>query len=342
MPLADLALQLALPPGALCFRGWEAAGPRSALPMPFAPDRRFATDRAYGDLANISNRRALRVYRAETFTTDALGCRNDPAWARERRIDALFLGGSFIAGVGQDDAHTVAALLSGALHRRVYNAGGIATPAHELVTRIAAHFDFRRGPVLREILVRGDVLAGLTRPPPTAPASALWQHVPLAGPTPLAILALHALEALEDDRLLPNRHAGRAALRTLSSGAPILFLHDELGVPEIGLDRDPLTDWLSAQGYAVTVVLMPTKYQVYRPYLAGQSAPDGPDEAALADLARRFTAAGYRVVEPFARLRAAAANLADPVYWPDDTHLTPAGARIVADEIARVWHPSGP
>src|SRR2546425_9520291 len=70
--LVDIALRfVSIDP--LTFRAWEALRRYRPLRAAFEPNRQYYNGQSYGDLAVMGNLRALRQYRTEVFTTDALG-----------------------------------------------------------------------------------------------------------------------------------------------------------------------------------------------------------------------------------------------------------------------------
>src|SRR5580698_8957456 len=89
--LTDGALRL-LPLRLFAFRAWEGLIHGEDHPTrPFEPNQHIHTPRAFGDLASLANRRDLREYHVEDFTTDALGFRNPPGLL-DRPISVLVNG----------------------------------------------------------------------------------------------------------------------------------------------------------------------------------------------------------------------------------------------------------
>ncbi|MGH7645989.1 MAG: hypothetical protein ACREMR_10440, partial [Gemmatimonadales bacterium] len=90
--LADLVLR-SLPPDRYSFRVWEAMRTRGER-SPFRPDWRYHRDDVYGNLAALGNLPGRREYRAQTFTTDALGYHNPPGLADGGAVAAILFGTS--------------------------------------------------------------------------------------------------------------------------------------------------------------------------------------------------------------------------------------------------------
>src|SRR5713226_1820063 len=106
----------------LTFRAWEAMTRYRPLGAAFEPDRHYSNERAYGDSAAMGNLPALRQYRRETFTTDALGFRN-VAVRRSEPVAAILIGDSFAVGSGVSDEETLSSRLTRLAGCTVYNAG---------------------------------------------------------------------------------------------------------------------------------------------------------------------------------------------------------------------------
>lgn len=73
-----------------------------------------------GDLGHATWQRRRRVWREQTFTTDAAGYRNPPFAALPR---VVVVGDSYVAGAALDDRETISAALGRALGEDVYNYG---------------------------------------------------------------------------------------------------------------------------------------------------------------------------------------------------------------------------
>src|SRR6187549_2051008 len=101
-----------LPVGFFSFRAWEAMIANAPADAPFEPLARYDA-RSFGDLANMGNLRRMRIYRRETFTTDAYGFRNPPGLAESGTTSVLLIGDSFSAGSGVHDKLTLAGQLAG-------------------------------------------------------------------------------------------------------------------------------------------------------------------------------------------------------------------------------------
>jgi hypothetical protein len=99
-------------------------------------------------------------------------------------------------------------------------------------------------------------------------------------------------------------------------------------------------DQLKERGIDLVMVPMPNKSSVYPEKLIGSQAVTSPTRQLIADL----RAQGVATADLFARFEKTRAE--DPpsdeaLYWLHDTHWTPAGAELAADEVARVVRSTG-
>lgn len=346
--LADLGLR-ALPLDPLTFRAWEALKRFRPPGAAFEPGRRYHSPQAYGDLAALGNLPALRQYRAETFTTDALGFRN-PGDPWRPPVAAIVVGDSFAVGAGQSDHEDLASCLSRALRCRFYNAGGI-DPDPDRILALARRLGMREGLVIHEHqedldlpAVPGDSRRRYQRALASLDSSvngAAGLVRGLVTVSPLRIVCERARKRLEDDRALPNRHAGNVVEATLSTGDSMLFL--PAGIERFDSRRPARTaywEWMQQElhrgGLDLLVVLVPSKYTVYRRFLADPPpAPDGAGDY-LDRVETSLVRAGVPVVNLAHALTAGARQALESreyVYWLDDIHWTPKGAQIAASAI---------
>lgn len=360
---ADVALRV-LPIDGLTFRPWEAVRRFRPYDETFEPNQVRFKANSYGGLASIGNLPALRQYRPERFTTDALGYRNAPeiAWAaahREPEVAAILVGSSMSTGVGNSDEETLAVQLSALTGRTVYNASlTVDLISLERIRRVAQHFGLRSGLVIFEYLEASDLPPPGSEPQPDAcfrlvsflglrqfdPACSLAYG--LVRVSPLRILAEQAYRRLQDDRLLPNVHARVVAQRRLRNGTPMLFQRQIVDEFDVYRSEDPefaYLTWLAAElerdNLDLLVVLVPTSYTVYRPLLA-EPPPAPPFPPYLERLEGRLRAAGVPVVNLTAPFMAQAERdlpCGQYIYWRDDHHWNARGIALAAREIRRAW-----
>jgi hypothetical protein len=368
--LTDIGLRF-LPIDRLAFRGFEVATRYRASDDSLEPDRQYFNPRSYGELAAIANLPAMRQYRAERFTTDRLGYRNDPRRA-DGGVDALLVGSSFSVGVGNSDDETLAVQLSAKSGRTVYSASLLWHQMNlDRVRRVARALKMQDGLVIVEWTERMDFLPPRHQPLPHPCFRVIGRIgldelcVRLRGlrdASPLRIVVRHSFQRLQNDVVLPNSATESVVQERLRNGQPILFETEAVEKLEAhtaayagavegtrAFQRGDLAiayvRWLACElrkdNLRLLVVLVPHKYSVYEPLLAvpGPASEPAPYLRYLEDGVR---AAGLPVVNLTDSLRQrAAADLAqgEYIYWLDDSHWTAQGIELAAEEIVRAWQP---
>jgi len=332
------------------FRAWEALSAYRSPAAPFEANRRFEKTDSYGDLAALGNMPELRQYRSEVFTTDALGFRNPPG-ASSRPPAAIVVGDSFVVGSGVSDDETVTSRLGALLGCPVYNAGGI-DPDPDRLLALARKLNLDRGLVIHQFAEDFEM--------PAAPSEARRRYQkalaalgPEAGSlagrvrgmltiSPLQIASEHALKAWEDGRILPNRYVGRVVRGRLASGDSMLFLSYFFG--KFHQKREvPTAYWtwlqkeLRAGGLELAVVIVPSGYRVYRPFLVepkpkpGEAVDDYPGR--VEDDLRRAGIPALNLTAPLSAAAAKGLQEKQYLYWRDDIHWNVQGTEVAAQAI---------
>ena len=364
--IADVGLRF-VPPRVLAFRAWEAATMFPAAGGPFTPDLVYHNDRAYGDLPNLGNLPSLRVYRAETFTTDAFGYRYTPS-AENRPIKILVIGDSFAAGSGLSDSETLTAQLADMAQTGVYNCGqrmdwvAIENLIQRLnikgglvvwqtserdtldvpldwvsfevrLLRLLVHADspsYQRLKVIAEraFLVRRQL-------------THFWESFSQYSPAKIVVTRFFKLA--ENNKWLPNTDARNVLVTRLKNGQEVGFLTTE--VEKFGKVRPTngeffvqLQAFVRSTGNELLVLMVPDKYNVYYPLLEGSPLPPAEEDTTIGMLSRDLRKDGVPAVDltPLFREQAAVAlRNGHYIYMIDDTHWNAAGVRIAAKEILR-------
>ncbi len=359
----ELAARVVLPPWPY-YRAWNVAhedsGPFAPadVPGPFFPLVRHE-GRGYGDLAFVSGVPSLRVWRAETFTTDALGYR-DPPGLEDGPWDVVLFGDSMMAGCGLEDEETFRARLAQELGASVYDASG--GPA----VRAMSDARWLRGPprafvlesVERYLVADQDteLLAALvpgSLPPsqpargPSAPlARGRWSRAYSAATHYGTLLHASARYALFGELLARDCVLGTDG-RTLFAGEELV--HAALPLPALRLERiaDALVqvrDRLAAHGIELVYLVVPDKATLERELVpeAYRRSMRPPGEA-LDALARALAARGVRSVDVLAAFRAAQREApGEALFWRDDTHWTAHGVAVAARATAAALAGSPP
>lgn len=346
MPLLILSLLLAdglmrlLPLRFFAFRAWEALSTGEHPHTVFPPDQHVHSPRCFGDLASIANRRDLRQYHVEDFTTDALGFRNPPGMLERGPISVLLNGNSFAAGVGVSDDETLGAQLGKRLGTSVYTIAGVPTPRFADIVTLQPMLRMSRGVVVHAYLEGYSIASPGEQQTPAyrfdlGPRS---HFVESLGVSRLAILSMQLKKWLR-----PGWHEGGVVARTLRNGETMLF--PELDPPRYRDESLPavapwlwLNEHLRERGLQLVVVLVPNKYGVYAPLLR---RPEPPRPSRRLDrFAEALRAGGVQVIdlaEVFERRAAEELDRGGYLYWKDDTHWNAQGIQLAADEIAKAW-----
>ena len=337
----------------LTFRPSDALLPYRPVGATYEPNRHYYNARSYGDVAGIGNLREPRAYRPVRFSTDALGYRN-AAHALDREIGAILAGDSFAAGVGANDDKTLSSRLSALGPCVVYNAASeardvvpdrILAAARRLTVRnrlvIRVYAEDAEVPQPRETMLRK-----FAAQMPEESRRVTGRLRGILTVSPLQILSERALRSLEDDRILPNSYAGNAVEAVVSNGDSMAFWTREV---QNFYHRRPvalaywrwLRDELRTARFDLRVVLVPSKYTVYRPFLVDQ-APNGRGAGGryLDRLERALRAAGIPVLNLTPLLSAEAARQLQHeryLYWPDDVHWNARGIALAAAAIQETW-----
>jgi hypothetical protein len=355
--LADAALRF-VPPEHVAFRAWEAVGLLPLADGPCTPSMIYHNDRSYGDLPNLGNVPAQRLYRKEDFTTDEYGFRNTPT-AENLPLRMITVGDSFIAGcAAPSDSETLGGQLAELSHVGVYNAGGNGANNWRCIEKQIKRLAFHGGLVIWELSNAGEqllIFGNDTRSevrffnwlvPKSSPLYdrlryALRVARNLALYSPLRSLATRAFRSIQDDRWLPNVSAHNVLWKRLRNGHEMGFLGEEMEndkacppCPEIFVQ---LQAALKKTGNELFVVVLPNKYAVYYPLFMDPHDCKEPTASALPQSLRAHGIPALDLTAVFRQQATAALQHDQYIYWTDDTHWNTTGVRIAAQEILKTW-----
>jgi len=352
-------LTRALPPGFFSFRAWEALTINAPADAPFEPLARYDSRRAFGDLANMGNVRGMRVYRRETFTTDAYGFRNPPGLAESGTTTVLLIGDSFAAGSGVQDGLTLAGQLTATWGRPTYTVapflprpGSLPALVRMLGMKPGSWVVHQQTYLYTEAHAR--TLDAICHPPVSAIGR--FRRSFDTDFRPLRILVQQAEKTVQNDVLFPNPFSSAVRRARLQNGDDMLFVAGEsvadTFAPDTGVTitesvqyAKRLDEAARNLGLNYLAVLVPVKTAVYRHLLAPPDTETLRVPAITAETERQMRALGIRVVDMFGPLTALATTSAPRhqyVYWPDDTHWNANGISEAAREIARALDESSP
>jgi hypothetical protein len=341
----------ALPVGFFSFRAWEALAANGPADAPFEPAARYDSTRSFGDLANLGNIRRMRIYRHETFTTDAYGFRNPPGLAESGTSRLLLIGDSFAAGSGVSDELTLAGQLAATWKLPTYTVAP-AVPSAGSLPALVRMLKMKPGSwVVHQqtyLYTEADAqILGATRHPSVSPIGRFLKSFD-SDVRPIGILIERARKTVQDGVLFPNPFSSTVRLARLQNGDEMLFLAKEevpdSVAPAIAATvadsvryAKGLSDAATRLGLKYLAVLMPVKAAVYG-HLLTPPVTDAPRVPAItAETERQLLAEGLRVVNLFEPLTSVATERAarhQYVYWRDDTHWNPLGISVAARAIA--------
>ena len=346
---ADLGLR---PTGAARVEGLRTERlPRMPLVQRFAPNAALSMH-LVGDIGARTGHPHLYEARRLVFRSDAFGFRNDRV---PEEIDLLVLGDSFGVGVVSQD-ETVASLLAAQTRRRVYDLSQPGTsPWAQYVNLLveAPRLRFARGAAVVWLLYTGNDLIDEYADVWTAEALP-WQGT--LGRWRVELDNFRARSAVQGV-IARAWHFGLGATpvpaqgRVLPNGVPFLVLSDaeyEARRPLADVTAD--ANWprlrktlaegaafLARHGVALTVVVLPTKGEVYR-WLLDEREPAPADlqpsgfATAVLDACRELGVRGVDAKPAFARqAQARFARSGETLFFRDDTHPNRAGNAVIVD-----------
>jgi hypothetical protein len=276
----------------------DLATARSGRHSSFTPNFERVFPNWEGDGAREANLPPTERRTAYKITTDSLGFRRYPLASPSKPPDVLFLlGRSYLVGAALSDEETLPAAFTRASGLDAYNGAGSNSPEDLdwLLERLP-------GPPSMAVLVlleddqliparRDGLSARLEIHPALEPdAKALFEwlndaqrslHQWLAA-SPLKTLASRLIKSVSDDRILPNEgRLGGRQLR-LPDGRSMLFRHYEVQPAQVGRTDQDLerlagyAEWwrdeLARRGIGSWVLLMPSRYTIYGPWLESSEA----------------------------------------------------------------------
>lgn len=304
----------------------------------------------HGDLGAMVPDVALRVRRRVRFTTDDRGFRNDPAVAGGPH-DVVVLGDSFAFGSGTTQDETWVQRLRTQHGRAAYTLGFPGSPWHGCVNGAIELPDLpvREGGVLLLMLFAGNDLDDVS--------GASFDPVALGWPAPWwrqAGVMLESWRTRSPFNLLRLRRKARPTTKSPvlvgrtrerltflfyrpyveAAGRTRAQVREHPGFAPLATAIQTVRGLAASRGLRPVVVVAPAKAEVHPEELAAQG-PAISGGAFAAEVADRCRVEGVPCLDllPAMRDRARTPG-ADPLYWPDDTHWSPAGHALAAEAIA--------
>lgn len=361
------------PPAALQPNPQQAFRRGAGFFAPFAPSRARTVTVPVGDLASLANLAPREPRRSYRFSTNSLGFRHTPAGKSDSRPDLLVAGGySFTFGSALDDADTLSAQLARSLARPVFNGAYYSqdSPTLTHLDWLLRHVGTPRLGVLYVYLDKYELTNEEMSELPHSRVDRLLDRIGGPGPAgsnvprwrelsrmaqvngslwPARSACSLLLRRVEDDQLLPNRHAPLVTAGRLPGGQRMLLLNEDLPrclQPPRPVERLQtvqmllrLRSYLSRRGMPLRVLLVPPKIRIYGPRVS-PALPAFPPEpgGGLGRIEAELQAAGVPTLnleEPFHRLAVQREQAgAVPLYYLEDSHWTPDTVAWTARQAA--------
>ncbi|HYF40243.1 MAG TPA: hypothetical protein VD930_11175 [Gemmatimonadales bacterium] len=308
-----------------------------------------------GNLPSTEGRRPLR------FSTDALGYRLNPELPSGAAPDVLFIGGdSFIYGANLSDEETLPAVFTRVSGLLSYNAGRPNAAPMMLYDLDWLLKHFPRVPQTAVLVHLEHHRYNATDRPRSTPG--VWDELRLARralsewwtASPLSNATRRLFRHFADGKLLPNSYLQQVSAYSLPDRRPILFRDYETHparVPQSGdqilATADNILAWtraLQGRGMEVYVLLLPTRFTVYGPWLVDGEARARVIRAAESfnQLAAELEGRGIRTINGLGVFQETAHEdllSGDLPFYREDNHWNSRGveriARLLADSVCQ-------
>ena len=299
------------------------------------------------------------------FSTNRLGYRRNPEARASEIADLVIFGGdSFIYGANLSDEETLPAALTRASGLQVFNGGR----SHLFPMRLS-DVDWLLSHVPRR--PRQAVFVHLEQHrrslPEDSPSRSerfdddlrytRWLVIGWLGASPLSNATRRLFRGLADGKVLPNAYADNVVAYALPDGQPMLFRDSETfparkpqDEATIAKTAEYIVEWvreLQTRGLETQVLLLPTRFTLYGPWLEQGELRPGVFRAAqdLRDLEAQLGEKGIRTING---LRVFQSTVVDDLrtghlpYYREDNHWNPDGVRRIARVLADSLVPERP
>lgn len=293
------------------------------------------------------------------FTTDSRGFRFSPFAAKEPATVMVFGGFSFTFGSALSDGETFPSRLGSILGVRAYNAGRFQQDPET-----NEELDWLLDQLHRTVKTAVYIYADAAPDKPDRPRSEApepwtdrmqsyarrytrgWRLV-----SPLEILSIRFHRALIDGHFLPSEANDKVAVTHLPNGSRVLLWINEIeawDAPPLSTasgQADFLASWrdtLKRRGIDMSVLLVPTKTEVYAPTLLQREPATKQSFLNVFELELKRRA--VPVLNGLKELRrSAASDIRDGnlSFYRDDSHWNPRGVSILAEETASLLRENG-
>ena len=319
-----------------------------------------------GDAAREANLPASERRTTYHMSADSLGFRRNPFTSPTKPADVLFLlGRSFLVGAALSDDETLPAAFTRASGLGAFNGAG--SNSLEDLDWLLERLPGRPWVAVLVLLEddRGTIPAGGGPLPgrvgihpalePVAVAlferlnEAQWSLRQWWKVSPLETMASRLIKSVSDDRILPNEgRVGGRQLR-LPDGRSMLFRRYEVQPAQAGrTDQDVerlagYVEWwrdqLARRGMDSWVLLMPSRYTVYGPWLESGQAREGilRMEEYLNRLSRQIRRRGIHTLNALPIYRTSVEEefeTGELLFYREDNHWNARGVELIARVLA--------
>jgi SGNH hydrolase-like domain, acetyltransferase AlgX len=356
--IIDLLCRL-LSPALLHLDPWLVVSRFPPRYAPFSPDQSFYLAKYIGGNAQQGNLPATEAAGPITFSTDHLGFRKNPYLSPGQVPQVLFLkGDSFTYGVALSDNQTLPSVMTGRYGIPSYNGGRFHDDPEGMpeVDWLLNHLPGRPSTIVYTYLEH------VALAPPqelTGLNGLLMRHDPaLDGDlrylrlintffwelSPTRVITTRLFKKLDNDKFFPNQNLKTIQALPLPNGEKMLFrdYEFELAQQDRGSAAVAQTlhsfQWLKTEldkrHIRLIVLLVPNRYTIYAPLLAGN---DGPWTHYLDHLNDELHKSGIESVNGLEVYRSVArqeVNSGHFSFYREDPHWNPHGVEVIAKPLA--------
>lgn len=356
--LIDLLCRL-LNPALFRLDPWLVVSRFPARYAPFSPNQSFLLTTYIGGNVRDANLPPTEAVGPITFSTNRLGFRKNPYLSEGEVPRVLFMkGDSFTYGVALSDNQTLPSVMTARYGIPSFNAARFHDDPDGLpeLDWLLDHLPGRPSTIVYTYLEHQTI-----RSPQSIPGldGALLRRAPLLEGnlrylkllntffwqlSPTKVVTTRFFSSLENDKFFPNENVKTVQSLALPSGDKMLFRDYEYELADLDRGPDVVAEamtgfqWLKAEmdkrHIRLIVLLVPNRYTVYAPILAGK---DGPWTHFLDNLDLQLHGAGIETVNGLDVYRAGAKQEVESgqlSFYREDTHWNAHGVERIAKPLA--------
>ncbi|MGZ8397880.1 MAG: alginate O-acetyltransferase AlgX-related protein [Gemmatimonadales bacterium] len=287
------------------------------------------------------------------ISVDSLGFRRNPFASATDSPDVLFLlGRSFLLGAALSDEETLPAAFTVASGLEAYNGHGLNRP--EQLDWLLGRLPGRPWLAVLVLIEDDSLIRPQNQVVHSLPlgnwvdrtARASWRRW---STSPLERLCRRLIRSVSDDQILPNEGLRGGRQLRLPDGRPMLFRLYEVRTAQKGRtakDAERLgnyaawwRDELASRGIDTWVLLLPSRYTVYGPWLESGEARKSiiGIEEYIYELDRQIRGRGIRTLNALPIYRASVEEqlkTGELLFYREDNHWNPRGVELIAGVLS--------